>query len=300
MNGLQAEVNTMNPNAVALTETARQLHAAGNTEAASACLNAALQLAPAYLEAHNLRETHSLPGYMSGWTGVNAQISPQDDIFRFFATHPTSINPVRDYLADGWRTLSELMWLLETHDLSLAKVSSFLEFACGFGRFTRHLTARLPKGAVHVSEIVPEAMAFLPTRFPVVPHPSAHTPEAFAAPGQFDVVFVLSLFSHLPQTTWTGWLRCLWEAVAPGGVLIFSTHGEFCATAAKAQMDVDGFAFFSGSESTTLEDIEYGMTYTSQAYVARVVREQAATAIHTCVPAYFWSAQDAHVLRRPK
>jgi SAM-dependent methyltransferase len=289
----------MNPVVSDLIQLARQSLAAGERDRAALCLRAALQADPANLDAHNLREQERLADFMSGWTGVNALISQDDDIFRFFAGHPTSLNPVRDYLADGWRTLSELMWLLEVHDLPLSKVRSFLEFASGFGRFTRHLVKRLPAGALCVSDIVPAAMEFLPSQFPVQAVASSRLPQDLVLPGKYQVVFVLSLFSHLPASTWSRWLTRLWEATAPGGLLIFSTHGHSCAERAHVQLGADGFAFFGGSESTALDQAEYGVAYTSEEFVRNAVRTHATGAIHTFMADHFWSQQDAHILRRP-
>lgn len=289
----------MNQTASDLIELAGQALAAGDRDRASVCLRAAIQLDPANLDAHNLREREQLTDFMSGWTGVNAVISKDDDIFRFFAGHPTSLNPVRDYLADGWRTLSELLWLLEVHERPLSKVTSFLEFASGFGRFTRHLVKRLPAGGLCVSDIVPEAMDFLPQQFPVQAFASTHRPEAFGLPRQFEVVFVLSLFSHLPASTWSHWLARLWQATAPGGLLIFSTHGTSCVDRARVTLGADGFAFFGGSESTALEEAQYGVTYTTEDFVREAVKAHAPGAVHTFMPDHFWSQQDAHILRRP-
>ncbi len=289
----------MNQTVSDLIQLAGQALATGDRDRASVCLRAAIQLDPANLDAHNLREREQLADFMSGWTGVNAVISKDDDIFRFFAGHPTSLNPVRDYLADGWRTLSELMWLLEVHERPLSKVTSFLEFASGFGRFTRHLVKRLPAGALCVSDIVPEAMDFLPQQFPVQAFASTHLPAALKLPRQFDVVFVLSLFSHLPASTWSAWLARLWKATAPAGLLIFSTHGMSCVDRARVTLGADGFAFFGGSESTALEDAHYGVTYTSEDFVRAAVKAHAPGAVHTFMPDHFWSQQDAHILRRP-
>jgi SAM-dependent methyltransferase len=289
----------MNQTVSDLVALARQALAAGERERAAVCLRAALQLAPADLDAHNLREREQLPDFMSGWTGVNAQISRDDDIFRFFAGHPTSLNPVRDYLADGWRTLSELMWLLEQHELPLSRVTSFLEFASGFGRFTRHLVKKLPAGALCVSDIVPAAMDYLPQQFPVQAVASTHRPEDLVLPRQYQVIFVLSLFSHLPAGTWSRWLERLWAATQPGGLLIFSTHGTSCADKANVQLGADGFAFFGGSESTALDQAQYGVSYTSEAFVRGVAKAHAPGAVHTFMPDHFWSQQDAHILRRP-
>lgn len=288
-----------NPTVSELILLARQSVLAGDRERAAVCLRAAIAIEPGNLEAHNFREQEKLTDYMSRWTGVNALISPDDDIFRFFAGHPTSLNPVRDYLADGWRTLSELMWLLETHDLPLSKVTSFLEFASGFGRFTRHLVRRLPADALCVSEIVPAAMDFLPRHFPVRAVTSTRHPEDLVLPRRFQVIFVLSLFSHLPAASWSRWLARLWEATAPGGLLVFSTHGIGCAETAKVALDDSGFAFFGESESSDLDGMEYGVSYTSEAFVRNAVKTHAPGAVHTFMPDHFWSQQDAHILRRP-
>lgn len=290
----------MNPTVTELIALARQCVGAGERDRAALYLRAAIQLEPANLDAHNLREQERLADFMSGWTGVNALISKDDDIFRFFAGHPTSLNPVRDYLADGWRTLSELMWLLEVHDLPLTKVTSFLEFASGFGRFTRHLVKRLPAGALCVSDIVPESMAFLPAHFPVQAVVSSAVPEELALPRQFQVIFVLSLFSHLPAASWSRWLARLWRATAPAGLLVFTTHGQSCIDRANVKVGDDGFAFFSGSESTAIEQADYGVTYTSEEFVRSAVRAHAPGAVHSVMPDHFWSQQDAHILCRPQ
>ena len=84
----------------------------GDRAAAAQALAQARKHEATWLAAHNLIERHGLPGAFAEWMGVNCEILPQDDIYRFFDGHPTSINPLRDYLADGWRTLAELMLLL--------------------------------------------------------------------------------------------------------------------------------------------------------------------------------------------
>ncbi|MGO9954693.1 MAG: hypothetical protein ACLP50_01710 [Solirubrobacteraceae bacterium] len=43
---------------------------------------------------------------------------------------------------------------------------------------------------------------------------------------RFDLVFVASPFTYLPDRAFGAWLSKLWELVAPGGVLAFSVHDE--------------------------------------------------------------------------
>ena len=280
-----------------LIELARQHLAAGNALIASHCLDAALALEPNNLVAHNLREAHVLPGHYAGWMGVNAQISPDDDIFRFFAQHPTSRHALRDYLSDGWRTMTELQALMEQHGHALGASQSFLEFASGHGRFTRHLVQRLPAGTLSVSDVVPGSVDFLQNLLGVQGFYSTPDPDTLTLPQRYQHVFALSLFSHLPESTWGAWLARLHGAVLPGGLLILSTHGLKCAEQSGVQLQ-EGYAFFASSESTAIEGQVYGTTFTSPDYVTRTARRVlGAQAQVSLVPNHFWGNQDAVVIQ---
>jgi SAM-dependent methyltransferase len=281
-----------------LMNLALQHLAQGDADAANACLSGVLAIDPHHLQAHNLREAHALPGNYGSWMGVNAQISPEDDIFRFFANHPTSMHPIRDYLSDGWRTMTELQFLLEQHGHVLGQSKAFLEFASGHGRFTRHLVKRLPKGALTVSDVVPGSVGFLQNLLDVKGVESTTQPEALLLPEAYEHVFVLSLFSHLPQSTWGDWLARLYESVRPGGLLIFSTHGLKCAEQAGVQLE-GGYAFFDSSESSAIAGQVYGTTFTSPDFVLETARRVLGSADRvTVTPNHFWGNQDAVVIAR--
>lgn len=267
---------------------------------ATECLRAALQINPADLNAHNLLEENQLQGNFTTAFGINSSISHDDDIFRFFAKHPSSINPIRDYLADGWRTLNELDTVLDDTGHPLKTCRSFLEFACGHGRFTRHLVKKLSPDALHVSDVVPGSVEFLQKQMGVGGFYSTSDPAALKPTRTFEVIFVLSLFSHLPESTWGAWLKTLYEALEPGGVLIFSTHGEKAAASLSAQWPDSGFLFVPASESTALPGEEYGSTFTTGEYVQKVARHVAPEAALRAYPHHFWGMQDGYALQRPK
>ena len=272
---------------------------AGDAPAATAALTAARGHPVTRLEAHNLMERHQLPGAFSEWIGVNCEVSPQDDIFRFFAGHPTSVNPLRDYFADGWRTLSELMLLLESVQRPLLGAGSFLEFASGHGRFTRHLVKALGAERVTVSDVVPDAVAFARDTLGVPGFLSAARPEDVAWPRRHGVVFVLSLFSHLPRSSWGRWLARLVDAVEPGGLLVFTTHGTEAARRARVTLDAEGYFFAPSSESTAIDAQEYGTAFTDEAFVRARTAELAGTVeVLRWAPMWFWHHQDAWVLQR--
>ena len=284
--------------AEALTQGQAALQA-GDHEKAVKALTAARGHPRTRLAAHNLIERYRLPGAFSEWMGVNCEISPHDDIYRFFDGHPTSINPLRDYFADGWRTLSELMLLLESVQRPLLGVESFLEFASGHGRFTRHLVKALGAERLTVSDVVPDAMAFARETLGVRGLLSAAQPEDVHWPRRYDLVFVLSLFSHLPASSWQRWLARLLDAVTPGGLLVFSTHGAEAARRAQVQLDGAGFFFAPSSESTAIDAQEYGTAFTDEGFVrARMAELDGTVEELRFAPTWFWHHQDAWVLKR--
>lgn len=273
---------------------------ANNMDAAAQALQRAIQHPSTRLQAHNLIERHGLRGCFRDMLGLNCEISPDDDIFRYFASHPTSLNPLRDYLADGWRTLSELMLLLEAVNKPLLTSNSFLEFASGHGRFTRHLVKAIGADRITVSDVVSDAVMFSTQTFGVRGFESSLVPEQVVFPQKYDVVFVLSLFSHLPKSTWNRWLKCLYEGVAKGGVLVFSTHGMKAAKHDNVTLDEDGFFFAPSSESSAIDVEQYGTTFTSEEFVmSQIDKTLGAAALQHKALLQFWNHQDAYVLRRP-
>lgn len=282
-----------------LLQEGHQLLARGDRTGAAQVLARAREERDTLLAAHALIEDHSLMGSFSNMTGLNCTIAARDDIFGFFAGHPSSLNPLRDYLADGWRTLSELMLLLEAVGQPLFKTPRVLEFASGHGRFTRHLVKALGADRVVVSDVVPDAVDFTRRTFGVDGFMSTSVPEQVQWPQRYELVFVLSLFSHLPRSTWSRWLKVLWDAVAPGGLLVFSTHGVKAAAFDSVILDEEGFFFAPSSESKAIDAQEYGTAFTAEAFVLhRIAETCGADALVHRAPVHFWNHQDAYVLRR--
>lgn len=258
----------------------------------------ALDLDPACLEAHNALERLGHARRFSHWMRINCRIHPDDDIFRFFVRDGQSRNPVRDYLADGWRTLGELMVLLERLERPLLKTASMLEFASGFGRFTRHLAPLLP-GRLTCADVMPGSMAFAREQFGVATVESSFEPGSLEFPERYEVVFVLSLFTHLPVADWGEWLRALDAAVAPGGVLLLSFHNEAVAADFGIEFAPDGTFFAASSESPTLDPERYGTTFTTRAVVEREIAAALGRGPDFYQPLAFWVGQDAVAVRKP-
>ena len=138
---------------------------------------------------------------------------------------------------------SSLAWLLEGGALardaindilarngkSIGEFTSILDFGCGCGRVIRqwaNLSASLcgcdynPKSIQWCRKNLPFASFEVNRLDPPLPY----------ADRQFDLVYALSVFTHLPEPSMFAWLREMNRVLKPGGLLIISTHGERCVS----------------------------------------------------------------------
>ena len=145
-----------------------------------------------------------------------------------------------------------------------------LDFACGFGRLLRFLVCCDRDLGLHASEIQPDALAFVADEFGVPTLASSMQPEDFDPGRRFDVVWVASLFSHLPESLFRRWLARLHALLTPRGVLCFSVHDEVLVPPGDA-MPPRGLLFKAHSENAELDAAAYGTTYVTEAFVRDAV-----------------------------
>lgn len=143
------------------------------------------------------------------------------------------------------------------------KIAKMLDFASGYGRLTRLLVHEQLADEVTVSDILEGGMEFQRQQFGVRTILSTTSPQDFAAPDQYDLIFVASLFTHLPEATFLAWLWRLAELLTPNGLLIFSVHDELLAP----EPFEGGIKFESRSESRVLDVNDYGSTWVTEEYV---------------------------------
>lgn len=143
------------------------------------------------------------------------------------------------------------------------EIGKMLDFASGYGRLTRLLVHEHLANEVTASDILEGGMEFQAQQFGVHTILSTTSPKDFVAPDQYDLIFVASLFTHLPEATFLAWLRRLAELLTPNGLLIFSVHDELLAP----EPFEGGIKFESRSESRVLDGNDYGSTWVTEEYV---------------------------------
>lgn len=228
----------------------------------------------------------------------NATISPKDEMYLFIkrlrADDPDA--SYLEYLSTGKRMLDDVRQIIDQLFGGFDKIGSFLDFACGYGRFTRFLVQEMPPERIAVSDIFAEAVEFQQSQFGVSGIVSVPDPKDFPIDRRYDCVVVASLFSHLPERLFVSWLARLYALLKDDGVLIFSVHGED-RLPPRTEMPSRGITHTPGSKSSSLDPGIYGVTYVTELFAKRALEEACgANASYRRIPRGLWEIQDLYVV----
>lgn len=96
-----------------------------------------------------------------------------------------------------------------------------LDFGCGCGRVTRFMRAAWPDSRTWVTDLRKQDEAWVAKELgcEILPAP-------LPAKNSFDLIFLGSVFTHLPQQPARDLLVPLLAALRPGGLLVFTTQGR--------------------------------------------------------------------------
>jgi 2-polyprenyl-3-methyl-5-hydroxy-6-metoxy-1,4-benzoquinol methylase len=176
------------------------------------------------------------------------------------------------YYAIGHRILDSVKQIIEWHFDGWENVSSFLDFACGYGRFTRFLIQELPPEKIWVSDIYAKAVKFQEESFKVNGIVSTKNPEDYVVNKKFDCILACSFFSHMPERTFVNWMQNLYNLLSHEGLMMFSVL-DMELLPPEVPIPDSGIVFSPRSESRYLDHEEYGTTYVTEAYIKQVISQ---------------------------
>jgi SAM-dependent methyltransferase len=106
----------------------------------------------------------------------------------------------------------------------LAEVGSVLDFGCGCGRVTRYWSGFA--GDVAGSDVNAKAIEWCRANLGFARFESnALAPPLAFESERFDLVYALSVFTHLTEELQLAWRDELIRVLRPGGLLLLTTHG---------------------------------------------------------------------------
>jgi SAM-dependent methyltransferase len=101
-----------------------------------------------------------------------------------------------------------------------------LDLPCGHGRVLRGLEAAFPEAELTACDINRDGVDFCAARFGAHGVYSDPDPARIELDGLFDLIWVGSLLTHLDSDRCLAFLELLRAHLAPGGLLLFSSHGR--------------------------------------------------------------------------
>nr|WP_294508417.1 class I SAM-dependent methyltransferase [uncultured Rhodopila sp.] len=113
-------------------------------------------------------------------------------------------------------------------------IGRILDFGCGHGRVTRYLRKAFPDAEIAVCDYDSTGVDWCVEHF-------GCRAIAEPPPGSFDLVWLGSVFTHLPAVITEAVLATVAAAVRPNGMLIFTSQGRYSDMRSAAEPDAQPY-----------------------------------------------------------
>lgn len=155
---------------------------------------------------------------------------------------------------------------------ALGEHHRILDFGCGCGRVIRYFHKLSDHSRFYGTDIDKEAISWCQNQLSQIGEfgKNEELPPLPFADEFFDLVYSISVFTHLPEDMQFAWLEELRRVTKPGGYLLLTTHGEdlFKSTSreSKRQFRQKGFYYSIGAGTEGLPDF-YQTSFHTEDYV---------------------------------
>jgi SAM-dependent methyltransferase len=254
-------------------------------------------LVPFFERRDDLRKALVAPDSFAYWRWVNLHgIVESERIAQLLPPIPpealrsiVSSGGVHGFLDGGAVTFAVLDDAARRHGDGLKGFERILDFGCGCGRGLRYLLPYARNCEIHGCDLRAESIEWCIENLPWVKFELTHEdPPLPYGPASFDLIFSISVFSHLSEDSARQWIEELRRVAAPDALVIVTTHGRHALdqllhgkrkcedfglspealAAAELRLAEHGFLFFSQSLAG-LNPCLYGMAFISREHAMR-------------------------------
>ncbi len=129
------------------------------------------------------------------------------------------------YYINGRKTAEWVLRLVQKH--RSLNGAAILDWGCGPGRVIRHFPELVEKGAFYGSDYNRQSIAWCASTFTdIYFHSNDLMPGLVYEKEMFDLVYAISIFTHLSKEAHEAWLNELIRVLKPGGILFITLHGN--------------------------------------------------------------------------
>ncbi len=181
------------------------------------------------------------------------------------------------FLAVGQEVAGDLAIQYERWSGPAEHPHTVLDWGCGCGRVLRHLVRLLPEGTRFIgADIDREAIGWCQEHLGSVARfvvNNASPPIALVDAAEVDLLYGVSVLSHLPEPMQDAWLAEIARLLKPGGLALLSVHGPSLLPPDLdarwlAGFETRGFGFHAGGGTMGLPDF-YQQAFHRQDYIER-------------------------------
>jgi len=236
---------------------------------------------------------------------ISKIIHPNDEMFNYLLGRLRTEKRAKTYyFASGKQLADSLIDFSRSISAEPSKLK-VCEFAAGYGRVTRWLISFFED--IHISDLEIEMLNFHKHNFNTKVFQSSLDPNGFNLKhNTFDLIFVFSMFTHLPEKSWEKWLCNLYSMLKKNGHLIFSVHSYELFSKLNPQKYRDKsswskpFIFWSDNETNgRLSPDYYGCNITSRDFVmSKIKKLKSAKVIKHCLMGEFDRYHDIYIIQK--
>jgi SAM-dependent methyltransferase len=179
---------------------------------------------------------------------------------------------VSTFLEVGEKCSQSIQACLEAAGRPFASLGSVLDFGCGCGRVLIWLHRSSPQTHFHGTDTDQDAIRWCRENLPFASFGvNRPAPPLEFRDGSFDLIYAVSVFTHLDEELQRRWLEELRRVLKPKGLLLFTVHGRAAWSGlepdAQRLMEERGFLCTKSSKLRGHLPQWYGTAYHSPEYV---------------------------------
>ncbi len=192
---------------------------------------------------------------------------------------------IEEFVRGGERTREVLETAVRDAGKPIERFEDALDFGCGCGRVVRAFRKHASRLRLHATDVDREAIGWCRENLTFAEFQvNAGKPPLPYGEGQFDLVWAISVFTHLDEERQFAWLSELQRILRPGGFLLATVYGRPSWESSSVfwqdkspefvrQIEARGFHFANtGSDDDLFPDTFpdwYQMTWHTRDYVER-------------------------------
>ena len=183
------------------------------------------------------------------------------------------------FLRVGRETAGGLAASLRRFGFGLERPLSVLDFGCGCGRTLGWLLTRFPAVRWYGTDIDAKAIEWCRRNLQGADFQlNRQLPPTNFDRGCFDVVYAISVFTHIDANQQSAWLREFHRILRPGGGVLFTVHSKSTWTsltaAKRKRLEENGFLFEVSRKLRGIVPDWYQTAFHTQDYVRQMLAAQ--------------------------